>query len=379
MPKLAAWLDFNKEQMKAVLVATRRPSYYSPEIVSADSGSESLVIAVLLPLPQKSRSFARALSARAMLAVQEGRIEDAQTDLLACHRLARLIAEGQMLIEGLVGYALESIACRSGEGMLQTGRLSDAQLLKYQQALAKLAPLYGAAERINISERFLALDAATYVAKHGVNGMKALADLGGSWPRWAAPLPPGLWERSHELDWNFVLKTINDEYDQLYSAVSMTRYSEMRTAMDNYEKHLKQVQARVMQRYELPSNGKVDLKPASKLIADILVSLLVPAVQQSRTAEDRAVTRLQLLRVAVALEQFRKANGQFPGGLHELTPGDGQKLPADLYTDKPFLYNRTNVGYLLYSTGANQKDDGGQTFDSKPPGDDIVVRMSLKQ
>ena len=139
------------------------------------------------------------------------------------------------------------------------------------------------------------------------------------------------------------------------------------------------MQASTSQLSELPSSGIFDRKRASKVIADILVSLLLPAVPQSRIAQDRGVTKLQLLRVAVALEQFRKANDRFPGGLNELKPGDGRKLPADLYTDKPFLYHRTNVGYLLYSTGANQKDDGGQTFDSKPPGDDIVVRMSLKQ
>ncbi len=149
--------------------------------------------------------------------------------------------------------------------------------------------------------------------------------------------------------------------------------------MENYERHFEQLGASLRQLKELPAIGKVDLKRASKVIADVLVSLLIPAAGASRTAEDRGLTKLELLRVAVALEQFRKANDRFPEGLHELKLRDGQKLPADLYTEKPFLYKRTNVGYLLYSVGANQKDDGGQTFDSKPPGDDIVVRMSLKQ
>ena len=39
----------------------------------------------------------------------------------------------------------------------------------------------------------------------------------------------------------------------------------------------------------------------------VLVALLIPAVQAARTAEDRGVTTLELLRVAVALEQFHLA------------------------------------------------------------------------
>jgi hypothetical protein len=34
-------------------------------------------------------------------------------------------------------------------------------------------------------------------------------------------------------------------------------------------------------------------------------------------------------------------------------------LPRDIYNDKPFIYRRTEDGYLLYSAGANGQDDGG--------------------
>ena len=48
-------------------------------------------------------------------------------------------------------------------------------------------------------------------------------------------------------------------------------------------------------------------------------------------------------------------------------------------TDKPFHYQRTNSGYLLYSLGPNQRDDRRKTVRSQPPGDDIAVRMNLKK
>jgi hypothetical protein len=51
------------------------------------------------------REFAYALAARAMLRTGEGRYDDAWQDLLACHRLGRLVARGSFLLYGLVGIA----------------------------------------------------------------------------------------------------------------------------------------------------------------------------------------------------------------------------------------------------------------------------------
>ena len=41
------------------------------------------------------REAARALTARAMLRVDEGKVDEAWDDLLACHRLARLAGQGR--------------------------------------------------------------------------------------------------------------------------------------------------------------------------------------------------------------------------------------------------------------------------------------------
>ena len=45
--------------------------------------------------------------------------------------------------------------------------------------------------------------------------------------------------------------------------------------------------------------------------------------------------------------------------LDELVPAILPKLPVDLYHAQPFIYERIDNGYLLYTTGGNGKDDGG--------------------
>ncbi len=51
------------------------------------------------------------------------------------------------------------------------------------------------------------------------------------------------------------------------------------------------------------------------------------------------------------------------------------EVPQDLFTGRPLVYRRTKQGYVLYSVGANGRDDGGRSADEDPPGDDISVRM----
>ena len=62
-----------------------------------------------------------------------------------------------------------------------------------------------------------------------------------------------------------------------------------------------------------------------------------------------------------------------PARLELLVPKQLAKIPQDLYSEAALQYRTTGTDYLLYSVGANQKDDDGQTFDSRPRGDDIVV------
>src|SRR5205085_899358 len=99
--------------------ATKRPHYFNPLVSRKTKKGPSGLIGALLPSVQKCRELASALTARAMLHLAEGRVDAAWQDLLACHRLGRLVARGGTLIEALVGLAIDAIAVKADLAFLE--------------------------------------------------------------------------------------------------------------------------------------------------------------------------------------------------------------------------------------------------------------------
>ena len=65
-------------------------------------------------------------------------------------------------------------------------------------------------------------------------------------------------------------------------------------------------------------------------------------------------------RVAIALERYRLARGEFPESLDALAPRFIEKIPHDVINGEPLRYHRTGDGqFVLYSVGWNEADDGG--------------------
>ena len=81
------------------------------------------------------------------------------------------------------------------------------------------------------------------------------------------------------------------------------------------------------------------------------------AIEQSWAIE---TSRAALLAVLAVL-RYEKERGKYPDSLQELVPaGYLKQLPMDPYSDKPLVYRKTDDGFMLYGLGSNFKDDGGQ-------------------
>ncbi len=66
--------------------------------------------------------------------------------------------------------------------------------------------------------------------------------------------------------------------------------------------------------------------------------------------------------VVAALERSRLARGTYPADLAALVPQYLETVPRDIIGGKPLIYRRTeDGGFILYSVGWNEKDDGGST------------------
>ena len=93
---------------------------------------------------------------------------------------------------------------------------------------------------------------------------------------------------------------------------------------------------------------------------NILEKMLLPALGNCVKRFAYAQTSVDLARVAIALERYRLAHGEYPEAINTLVPQFMEKLPRDIINGQPLHYRRTSDGqFVLYSVGWNETDDGG--------------------
>ena len=66
-------------------------------------------------------------------------------------------------------------------------------------------------------------------------------------------------------------------------------------------------------------------------------------------------------RTGLACRLYKSRNGSYPESLEALIPGILTEVPIDPFTGKPLVYRREGQGFIVYSLGSNQKDDGGRS------------------
>ncbi len=165
-PVLADWLAANEKPLILLVAASKRPRRYDP-LLCGDS-NEGMLMAALLPAVNQAREVGHALVSRAMLRLHADKLDEAWSDLLACHRLARLAGQGPTLIDALVAINLDGMACSGDQAILQNVRLSASQAAKMRDDLAKLPPMPRMADKIDVAERFMFLDCVAMVARTGI-------------------------------------------------------------------------------------------------------------------------------------------------------------------------------------------------------------------
>ncbi len=368
-PLLAKWVDGNAGPLAMAIEGANRRKFFAP-LVAAD-GSKRMLVAVLLPLMQETRGIARALWARALLRIHEGDLEGAQSDLLACHRLARHLSQHPTLIGLLVAYAIESIASSGDAALADASGLTAKQALAYRDALRELPPMIPMADALDSGERFMFVDSVCVIATEDVS-IGELSGLRGTSSKLAGDAAKLL--SSAFIDWNTILKDGNTFYDRLVAAARIPEYAERRAKSDALTAELA---GKAAPGTDVASAVFLLLTPKRSLtnkMSNTFISLLCPAVSAALTAEDRTQMRTQLTDLALALAAYRADDGAYPETLQDLTPEYVARISDDFFTGDALIYKRSGTGYMLYSAGVNQEDDGGRSFDNRPRGDDIVVK-----
>lgn len=86
-----------------------------------------------------------------------------------------------------------------------------------------------------------------------------------------------------------------------------------------------------------------------------LAGMLTPAADRIRSLHGQMVAEVRLTRAGLALLRYRATHGTFPAALEALNMGG----LADPFTQQPLRYRAEGDGFMLYSVGEDQKDNGG--------------------
>jgi hypothetical protein len=370
-PHLAEWLKDNEKPLAVALQGSRRSGYFCPIVLTptVDKPAESLRVPPLWI--QQCWGLCQGLLARGMLRTGEADFREAWQDLIGCHRLSRLIARGGTLAEGLAGIGVD-LACFHAElAFLEASRPNASQIESYLRDLENLAAFPELSEKIGLAERCYFLDSVMRVDREGLRHLKMLE--GNEATQGNHPLDSLL----IGIDWDPALRNGNRWYDRLVRITQDKNRYARREEFERITAELAQLRLQVFQAGGL--NRLTSCEPAQrgKLVGDILLPILLPAVGKCQDALERERQRYQNLLLAFRIARYERDHGSYPNRLEDLVPKLLSQVPQDFFSDKPLIYRRTKDGYLLYSVGVDGIDEDGHGPQDDPPGDDIVVQMPL--
>lgn len=100
---------------------------------------------------------------------------------------------------------------------------------------------------------------------------------------------------------------------------------------------------------------------AQKSLFNLLARIAIPNYSRATQTLAYNQTLANEGQIACALERYRIAHSHYPEKLEALVPQFATKLARDVIGGQPLKYRRTgDGGFLLYSVGWNEQDDGGQ-------------------
>jgi hypothetical protein len=369
-PILAGWLAANEGPLALVVAASRRPRRYDP-LISGDGS----VIAVLLPILQRYRDAARALTARATLRVQAGKVDEAWEDLLACHRLARLAGQGPLSVEALVAITVDGMACAGDRALLEYARLDPAQIGRIRADLHKLRPVPRMVDKIDVAERFMYLDCVRTVAQGGLSSVSGLT--GGEPKTVIASLRDAA--ASNAVDWDLILRMGNSWYDGAADALRKPTRGERQAAAGKIAKEIDRQMKEARDWKSLALDTILDRRGGvSRRVGLALIAVVSPATGAAGEAEDRGTMLFGVTRLGFALAAYRADHGACPAKLADLVPKYAAEVPKDIFAAADLHYKLEGSGCLVYSVGTNGKDDGGRGYADRKEGedwDDLAVRL----
>ena len=255
----------------------------------------------------QSRMFARILRYRALVSLADNRPDDAMGTNLDLLRISRLLDNEPMIVGYLISLACRSVAVDMTNRTLRHGPVSPEQREALKTELLRHDGMAGFRDCLRTDRAF---------------GLDAFRSLSSGW-------------KGLLLTW------------------TMKRQANL--YLDNFEEML----AIADQSWHESTARRAELKGTSA--QGTLVQLLWPALDAAWQARDRVRSQLRCLGVLNAMQVHKESTGQDALGIAELDLPE--QATTDPFTGKPLILNESDEGWVIYSVGADEVDDGGKIED----------------
>ena len=342
----------NGELLDMVVAGTNKPYYWR----KFDENSE--MISILLPYLSAFRQFAYTLCWRAQLHAEKGRYEEAFDDIKSCYRLGRHLRGDRILIDQLVGIAIEALAADNMRDILSEYQIDSAALAKLQQDFEKMIPDEDFVVSLKAEKLFMYDEIQRCFTEDRFGGghlyLRRIAELGSDnyLPEYDVMVVDLLFSMKK---WPVVAQGLFTHPNKQQTKDAVDRFFAF------WESIARKSPARIRA-------GQIDIEEETDKIikGNIFLQMLAPAIgrvfQQAYAVKVNTEASLTI----AAILRYGRDKSTFPDTLEELITADYiKKLPIDPYSDNPLIYRKTDDGFTLYSIGGNFKDDGGKAFFDK--------------
>ncbi len=351
-----AFLNRHAETLEILRQAAARPTCRFIRDYSRPS------VDMLLPEIQFFRNAARILAVSARHQLSLGAIPAALRDVISIMNISRHASSEPILISGLVGLAIDSIAIDTLIDVLPFIDADNLALLKRDEIHNFLSTPPSLAKNIYGEEAF---------------GLYVFSIFGtGGFDQWQlGQLASFIMD---DLDVPDSIVQQDTFFNPALAAYRIFLFPQDLTA---YQQTM-----HTYQRVAESSNSYAAKQTTLKRIEDdfssgrpkgFVTALLTPAIGKAIENVEKARMRHTTALVAIAATEFRITHDSLPEKADVLVPKLLPFLAKDVFVDKSRLrYSVKNDGIAIYSVGPNGKDDGGPGPDmgkDQPKNDDVGI------
>lgn len=357
--KLTEYLsaDANREAIALVDRASRMEKHVMPSF----GDPKASVIAVLLPNLSHYRFLAKLVVADGHRLEARGQFDEALERYLSILRMGEHLADGVILIESLVGQAVWTLANQAITNLALHHDHTSAFLSRLSARLEERALHVPTIERGLEGESAIGPGVVDEICASPFRPTYVIPAFAGG----GSPANVGA---------SVVAAQQRDGWARLEMRVGQLLYPD-RTVKKHMKTYFDAARRRARAGSREPdARAFNEDRYVNEAIPkwDVFSRTLLPALGRAQDHSERTRANAALTRAAVMLRRYALAHeGRPPVKLSDAVD-EKPELYLDPFSGEPLIFRPTTDGWLLYSIGPNQKDDGGQPGDRRETLDIVV-------